>query len=173
MNKPLIYLDMDGVITDFSSEYERLLPLCSEQNKFLQMVTDFNVFENLKKMPNADKLLHLLFKELDVQVCILSSLGTRRTEVAKQSEEQKNFWLDNNGIVCPRKFVTSWDQKCQYGNDYSIMIDDRGDVIDSFVEKGFLGVQYIDSDWTNMEFRIRQAVSRIQQKELNDANLHL
>ena len=162
--KPLVYLDMDGVICDFMYAYELNVHKIQEKNKFFSLVKDYHIFEDLPMMPNAQKLLDLLNKDLDVQVCILSSLGTRNKEISDMSREQKKFWLEQHGITYPTKFVHSWADKKDHAIPNSVMIDDRGDVISTFIDAGGLGVHYVDSQWYDMEYRIRSAVTSIQQR---------
>jgi 5'(3')-deoxyribonucleotidase len=165
MRKPVVYVDMDGVLTDFNGSFERIKDQIPGEKKFHAAVKDFHIFETLNKMPNADKLLHLLFNDLDVSVAILSSMGSWNKEVADESKRQKEFWLDSNGIITPRYFVNAWSVKQKYAAPGRIMIDDRLDVIGTFTMAGGLGVHYEDSDWINMEYRIRKAVTAVQQME--------
>ena len=172
--KPKIYLDMDGVISNFMKAYYDVEPHIDTPKKFHNMVRDYKIFETLEKMPNADKLLNLLFNDLDVEVEILSSLGTWTQEIAELSAVQKSKWLDKHGIVTTRNFVNSWAEKYKYASPTSIMIDDRHDVIAAFTAAGGVGVQYIDEEWLVMEKKIRMAVARVNQKlELTNANLHI
>jgi 5'(3')-deoxyribonucleotidase len=173
MNKPLVYLDMDGVISDFAHEYYKIEPLIDTVKKFHTMVMEHKIFEKLGKMPNADKLLNLLFDELDVTVCILSSLGTHTFEVAEEGRKQKQKWLRDNMIHCEQRFVYSWAYKKLHAIPTSIMIDDRHDVITTFKEAGGLGVQYIAEEWDLMESRIREAVEKAKQREVEVANIHI
>lgn len=174
LNKPVVYLDMDGVISDFAHHYYKYEPLVDTPKKFHTMVSEFSIFEHLYKMPNADKVIDLVFNQLDVNVAILSSLGTHTPEIAEKVKVQKEAWLDRHGIICPRYFVNSWAYKKQYAATSRVMIDDRHDVIQSFTEAGGLGVQYIDEEWTQMEYKIRQAVTRAQQLlKDNNANLYV
>ena len=160
-----IYLDMDGVICDFTTAYYRIEPLIDTPKKFHTLVRDYKIFESLEFMPNGQKLLDLLFKDLDVEVEILSSMGTWTPEIAQMSAEQKSNWLDKHGIITKRNFVNSWAEKYKYASKTAIMIDDRHDVISSFKAAGGLGVQYIDEQWPLMEKQIRMAVARAKQIE--------
>lgn len=162
--KTTIMLDMDGVICDFMSEYSKDTSRDTRE-KFFRAVNERSIFTNLSKLSNADRLLHLLFKELDVSVEILSSLGTdKNMEVAVKAASQKLEWLAKNGVVCKANFVTSWRHKQRYATANTIMIDDREDVIETFIEAGGLGVVYDDSDWSSMEVAIRDAVYAVKHR---------
>lgn len=173
--KPKIYLDMDGVISNFMKSYYNVEYNIDTPKKFHGLVRDHQIFEHLEKMPNADKLLNLLFTDLDVDVEILSSLGTWTEDIAAMGAAQKSVWLDKHGIFTPRNFVNSWALKYKCASPTSIMIDDRPDVIEEFKVAGGLGVQYIADEWTNMEKQIRMAVASVNQKLelMKNANLYV
>lgn len=160
--KPTIMLDMDGVIADFITEYRKDTSRDSKE-KFFRSVKERNIFTNLEKMPNADRLLKLLFHDLNVTVEILSSLGTANEEIAELGANQKLEWLAKNGVVCKANFVTSWSHKKRYASAHTIMIDDREDVIESFIAASGNGVVYNDNDWESMEVAIRDAVYKVKQ----------
>lgn len=160
-----VMLDMDGVISDFASDFNELrksdVPVV--QTLFKDAVTRHRIFEGLKMMPNAKNLLSLLFDDLQCDVEILSSLGTHDPEVAASARLQKERWLRTRSIYIPRNFVNSWAYKRDYATPTTVMIDDREDVIESFIERGGLGVLYDATDWNAMEHKIRQAVVRAKQ----------
>lgn len=162
-----VMLDMDGVISDFASDFnelhESVAPVVVVQTLFKDAVTRHRIFEGLQMMPNAKNLLSLLFDDLQCDVEILSSLGTHDSAVASQCRAQKEKWLRNHGIFIPRNFVNSWAYKRDYATPTTVMIDDREDVIESFIERGGLGVLYDATDWNAMERKIRQAVARAKQ----------
>lgn len=162
-----VMLDMDGVISDFASAFDKFrkrdVPVA--QTAFKEAVTKHRIFEGLQMMPNAKELLALLFDDLQCDVEILSSLGTHDPEVAASAQFQKERWLRNHGIYIPRNFVNSWAYKENFATPATVMIDDRYDVIESFVKRGGLGVQYVAAEWNDMEYKIRQAVARAKQME--------
>lgn len=162
-NKPLIFLDMDGVLANFTKAYNSLSPMMDNRKKFRAAVLNHDIFRELEYMPNATKLVNLLFNDLDVDVEILGSLGSHDKEIAETAMRQKKYWLDRKGIHCKQNFVNSWNLKCDHATPFSIMIDDTPGVISSYTEAGGLGVMYIDNNWGDMEFKIRQAVTRCNQ----------
>lgn len=167
-----VFLDMDGVISDFRKAYDEISHHCDDL-KFKEAVRDHEIFTKLDFMPNAQSLLNLLFNDLQVEVEILSSLGTHDAEIAELARQQKEHWLNMHGILCKRNFVNSWAYKHRYAVHQSVMIDDRHDVIENFVTAGGLGVIYSHEDWGSMEYKIRQAVTRAKQLGVNSADLHI
>lgn len=162
--KTTIMLDMDGVLCDFMAEYHKDTSRDTRE-KFFRAVKERSIFTNLSKLSNADRLLNLLFRDLNVSVEILSSLGTdKNMEVAEKAAAQKLEWLAKNGVVCKANFVTSWRHKQRYATAHTIMIDDREDVIETFVEAGGLGVVYTDANWGAMEVAIRDAVYAVEHR---------
>jgi 5'(3')-deoxyribonucleotidase len=158
-----VFVDMDSVLADFMGTYHQLEHLVSGDKKFHALVKDHSIFEQLHPMPNADKLVNLLNKDLDVKPCILSSMGTWNKEISTMSRIQKCHWLDEKGIKWARQFVHYGLGKAKYAARGRVLIDDRADIIEAFEKAGGIGVEYVDSDWVNMEQKIRSAVVRAQQ----------
>lgn len=151
--KPLIHLDMDSVISDFMFEYTKIA-MPDSKEKFKHAVLEHRIFEKLPYMPNACNLINLLFQEMNADVVILSSLGTWDETVAAAGKTQKEKWLDERGIECPRIFVNSWAVKHVYARPYSIMIDDRADVIENYKASGGHGILYAAEDFENIKHEI-------------------
>jgi hypothetical protein len=161
--KPIIMLDMDGVISDFISVYNEVTPPIDSKEKFYDAVRVNRIFEKLPLLPNAKKLLSLLFDDLKVEVQILSSMGTYNKEVAMQVAAQKTKWLHMHGINASKlNFVNSWSLKENYSSHRSIMIDDRSDVIAQFIKHGGLGVLYDDAKFDTIKHEIIENVELIR-----------
>lgn len=161
--KPIIMLDMDGVISDFISVYKKVVPVRDSKQKFYDAVTTHKIFRQLPKLPNTDRLLNLLFKELNVEVQILSSLGTYNKDVAREVEVQKKDWLAELGVQVKTNFVYSWSLKENFASHRTIMIDDREDVIRNFAKHGGQGVLYVDHKFDSLQHEIREKVTHVQQ----------
>ena len=160
--KPIIMLDMDGVIADFISVYNSVVPQIDSKEKFYDAVRVHRIFANLPMLPNAKNLLSLLFDELQVEVQILSSLGTYNKEVALEVAAQKTKWLHMHNINASKlNFVHSWSLKENYSSYRTLMIDDRSDVIASFTKHGGLGVLYDDSKFDTIKHEIIEKVELI------------
>lgn len=165
----IAYLDMDGVLCDFIGKYKKIRPdVPDTKEKFFYAIKEHRVFATLNKLHDTDKLVRLLFDTLstDVEVQILSSMGTYNKEYSKLVREQKEEWLDKNGIMCKRNFVHSFSEKKKYANRDSFLIDDRTECVDQFRDAGARAVLYIDNKWLDMK---RQIINTVE--ELKDANL--
>lgn len=160
--KPIVMLDMDGVITDFINPYKRIAQEDSRQ-KFYDAIRIHKIFRTLPKLPNANRLLDLLFKDLDVEVQILSSLGTYTKDIAEEVKKQKTAWLHEHSINVKNNFVHSWSIKENFSSSKTIMIDDREDVIRNFVKHGGQGVLYVDSMFDTLQHEIRSKVEMIRE----------
>lgn len=145
-----IYLDMDGVVSNFMKEYSAYSQGdMSDRQKFRDAVLYHHIFEKLEKMTNADLLLHKVstYNPRYVQVEMLTSLGTFRTKQGREAKRQKVAWLEKHGIHHKPNFTHNKLEKGQYyGNPNSILIDDSIDCITSFIHAGGLGILHIDAD---------------------------
>lgn len=143
-----IYLDMDGVLCDFfkefnSQKWKNFEP--EDRPRFRYLVYEANLFETLDKLPNTDKLLDFV-ASLNVEVEILTSVGTKRTVQGQLAKEQKLRWLKNNGINYKANFVTEKIEKSQYANESTLLIDDSIGCIKPFIQKGGYGILYKDEE---------------------------
>lgn len=165
----IAYLDMDGVLCDFIGKYKEIRPdVPDTREKFFYAIKEHRVFANLDKLQDTDRLVKLLFGTLsyDIEVQILSSMGTYNKEHSKLVREQKEEWLDRHGIMCKRNFVHSFSEKKKYATRDSFLIDDRSECVNQFLDAGGMAVLYIDNKWTDMK---RQIISTVE--ELKHANV--
>ena len=157
-NKPIVFVDMDGVIADFFSEYAKMagvkdgdyrkIPrnkITSTLNKMIG--TDF--FNKLPKIATADRLIELVIKYTGGDYSILSSpLRGDKDNSAKW----KKIWLKNNMQIQPRNvIITSRKETYAVSNGISnILIDDRGANIQRWESAGGHGIKYqADEDSLN------------------------
>jgi hypothetical protein len=147
MNKPKvtkIWLDMDGVIADFTKRYEQLYgihPSAAEKdNKFDELFHRFvitNQFATLDMMPNAFQLISFL-KGLKIPTEILSSTGTKQDY--DEISRQKGIWLDTNNVPFKRTFVPGKEHKYKYATPTDILIDDTEVNIDDWKKAGGIAI---------------------------------
>jgi hypothetical protein len=147
-----LYIDMDGVIADFSKRYKekfRVTPEETRSNKqfggFFKKFIDDAEFSTLDLMPDANELLHFLH-ELDVHKEILSS--TARPENHGMIAPQKQMWLLKHNIHYKANFVPGKSLKYKYATPNSIIIDDTKSVIDDWNKAGGIGILHTDAKST-------------------------
>ena len=153
MRKPkisMIYLDMDGVIADFTKRYKelyRMEPREAEKhkkfNKFFDEFIATKQFETLDLMPDAMEGLVFLRKHLTVPTQILSSTANeaRYDEISKQ----KLIWLNTHGITFTPNFVPGKRFKYKFAKPDTLIIDDTPSVIDDWRNAG--GHAILHKDW--------------------------
>ena len=144
-----IYIDMDGVIADFSKRYKekfRVTPEETRNNKefnsyFDKFISD-GEFSTLDLMPDATELLNFV-SELDTPKEILSS--TARPQNHGMIAPQKQLWLNKHNIHYKANFVPGKSLKYKYATSNSIIIDDTQSVIDDWNKAGGIGILHTDA----------------------------
>lgn len=127
-----LYLDMDGVLCNFDKAYRVYDPQKTDRKRFSQAVLDYRIFEDLEFMPDAQELLNHVSKLVDIRVQILTSMGTYDTIQGNAAKYQKNIWLNKHNISYLPNFVRSKQEKANYANEESILIDDSPGCITPF-----------------------------------------
>jgi 5'(3')-deoxyribonucleotidase len=150
MGKPEVYLDMDGVIADFFTEYAKLAGIESgnyrdippaKTDPTLNKMIGTNFFARLPKCRNADALVDLIVKTFgSFNICSSPLRGDH-----ENSEKQKKIWLKNNLKYQPKDVVITpnkakWAK--QSDGTPNILIDDRGSNISSWEAAGGIGIKY-------------------------------
>ena len=165
-----IYLDMDSVIANFDAAYRSMTfeEELIDSKKFHRAVTERLILNNLDKMSRANELIDFVFEEfIDFRIGILSSLGTRNEHVSQQAKLQKIQWLftnfpsikfDSLNFVHP----PAPTEKAKYANTFSLLIDDRKDIVEEFVKQGGQAVMYQDSRFDVLKDEILDKASLIR-----------
>lgn len=169
-SKIIIYVDMDGVLADFYSVYERLKRKHNIHQTgyvwgfFSRMVKEESLFTNLPMLPNANLLLNHLsniemhFKD-KVVIKILTSGGDRSgTAHYEQAKQQKEEWLKKHNINWEAITVKIKDEKAAYANPNSILIDDTTSNIAQFNAAGGHGILYSDEFSDEARWEISNSV---------------
>ena len=149
-SKPIVYVDMDGVLANFFEEYAKLAGVKSGNYKDIppaktdptlnKMVgTDF--FNRLPKFPTADKLLQLVTSMFGSYSILSAPLrGDHQNSTA-----QKHKWIQRELAIKPDNIIIV-GRKDSYATQAdgtpNILIDDRGRNIEAWRNRGGLGVKY-------------------------------
>lgn len=151
-----IYLDMDGVIADFTKGYKELNnmePREAEKHKrfdhFFDEFIAAGKFANLDAMPDTNQLivyLNHLYMNRSVPTEILSSTASQ--DRFEEVSRQKILWLKKQGINFKHNFVPGKRFKCQYATPDSIIIDDTQSVIDDWRKAGGIAIWHKDAATT-------------------------
>lgn len=140
-----IYLDMDGVLADFVKEYRAMWnSFTFDREQFRESVLQRKIFERLDKMPDADVLLGYVSK-LPVEIEILTSMGTHRTDQGNAAKEQKRSWLCQHDITYKANFVRNKPEKAQYASQETLLIDDSIGCIEPFRAAGGHAILHTDA----------------------------
>jgi hypothetical protein len=139
-----LYLDMDGVLCNFDKAYRSLRTHATDGKRFRAAVLEFHIFENLKFMPDTKELLNYV-SNLNVNIEILTSVGTFDVEQGNAARLQKQKWLDTWNIPYNANFVRSKEEKSQYAHDRAILVDDSIGCITPFNDKGGHGILHTTS----------------------------
>jgi hypothetical protein len=151
-----IYLDMDGVLTDFDKRYselfgERPTDVQRRAKHFWSNWETFikgSNFSTLDKHKDADKLLQFV-DELQVPVEILSSSGGK--EFHAEVTSQKIEWLCNNSIPYKANIVPGGSKKAELAHPWHILIDDTEHVVEKYRTAGGTAILHYDIDVTLKE----------------------
>ena len=143
-----VYLDMDGVLADFFSEYAKLagvtsyreIPPAKADPTLNKMIgTDF--FDKLPKFPSADKLV-------DIAVEAAGSYGIISSPLRGDFENSalnKKKWVKRELTPQPTEvYITPNKAKYAIGPDGmpNVLIDDRGTNITAWEAAGGIGIKY-------------------------------
>ena len=153
----IIYVDMDGVLCDFTGKYTSRFGMSpsetrrsGERNAINETWSTFvqeGLFTQLDMLPNADRLIDYVNSLKNVRISILSSSGG--FEYYRQVHDQKIKWLDSHGINWAPVIVPGRRYKAGFANKTSAIIDDTPDVIESFNRNSGLGILYTPDQLDN------------------------
>lgn len=154
-----IFVDMDGVLTDFKKRYTELFAVTSEQmadkrdRKLYDMRWDQFVdqqhFTNLDWHKGGEDLIDFLRNDINPKhynICILTSAGGMHRQ--REVQEQKLEWLSDQYIDWPAVVVPGRRFKAGFADKQSIIIDDTHDVCTSFVKAGGSAIEHTRTDRT-------------------------
>lgn len=141
-----IYLDMDGVLTDFEGRWQMLYGESPKETRARKNMSEnwdnfvlTGQFATLPTFPGWEELLDAV-RATGAHIEILSSSGGQKYH--EQVTEQKKTWLKNHGIDVPVNIVSGRRLKAKYADASKLLIDDTSDVIMSFHEAGGYAIQH-------------------------------
>lgn len=162
--EPIIYLDLDGVLCDFFSEWAKLAGVTANaQNRYdyheipvdlreptLRKMRGTNFFSQLPKFSTADQLIQLVVQNFgDYSVCSSPLRGDHTN-----SAIHKKKWIATHLSPQPKEIIIT-PRKGKYAVQPSgipnILIDDRGKNIIEWTAAGGIGIKYqADQDSLNV-----------------------
>lgn len=152
MDRITLYLDMDGVICNFEKAYRAMWnEFKFDRERFREAVVNRRIFETLEWMPNGEAFIEEVTRiagMYNLNVEMLTSTGSHRTEMKTAAVEQKTLWLCNKGIPWKANFVCAKPEKAAYAIEgKTILIDDMPGCTEPFIEKGGIAFLHKDSDF--------------------------
>jgi len=133
-----IYVDMDGVLSDWETQFKRYsggIPvdtydsLYGKKNRYkLVNKNSPGYYANMPWMKDGKLLYNFVASFPDVE--ILSHAPDNKSKIGKEE------WLADKDIKFKANLVTNREDKAKYATPNSILIDDREDVVNDFINAG-------------------------------------
>jgi 5'(3')-deoxyribonucleotidase len=161
--KPLVYLDMDGVLADFFGEWSRISGVnhykdIDNVEAKLQLVRDHPTFwVDLPMLPHAKALIQTVVKNYgEYRICSKPLEGDTRSEPGKLQWIKKHL-----SDMPPADIILTADKARFAKNDGypNILVDDYGVNINSWKAAGGIGIKYEDQSFDKAA-RVLQSLAR-------------
>ena len=146
--KPIVYLDMDGVLADFFGEWAKLdgkdhYKDIENKEAALQMVREHPSFwVDLPLLPNAKNLIRTVVEHFgEYRVCTKPLEGDPRCKLGKMQ------WIKDNLSDMPPVEIIITEDKSKYATPEgtpAILVDDYGVNINAWRNAGGIGIKYED-----------------------------
>lgn len=131
---------MDGVLTDWEKQFERLFGVPVEtyesehgKEKRYELVhkNSPNFYATMPWM-NDGKILYNFIKEFPTEI-----LSHATDAECKQGKEK---WLSDHNVTLKQNLVPEREDKAKFATPDSILIDDREDNVNEFIQAGGIGI---------------------------------
>lgn len=152
-----IFVDMDEVVAsfiDFYTQYADEKGVCvrhkdADRNPdlFQNAVLQDEIFTQLEPTIWATELVsHLLElqEHYHLNIEFLSSVNSKKPEVAAAAIAQKLAWIQKHNLIWPANFVQHHTLKADYAHNLAILIDDNPACVDPFNAKGGHGILFTE-----------------------------
>jgi 5'(3')-deoxyribonucleotidase len=174
--KPEVYVDLDGVLVDFFSEWakihgvdhwKKIAPKMKSQGKTIEDALDLvrqtkDFWINLKPESGINELLGGIKKYAGSYTVLSSPLSNDPT-----SEPQKREWVKNNLAAFPPKKVIIFKNKAKYATQAdgtpNILIDDFSEQINPWKAAGGIGIKHSNSGVKKSVAQLQQAFGDVEQ----------
>jgi hypothetical protein len=133
------------VLCNFDKAYRAIDPEKADRKKFREAVFTYKIFEDLEFMPDAQELLNYVSKLEDINIEILTSMGTYDAQQGNEAKYQKMYWLNKRNIPYKANFVRAKQEKADFAHDRAILVDDSSGCINPFNVKGGHGILHTKS----------------------------
>lgn len=164
--RPIVYVDMDGVLADFFGEVARehdveyWREIHRKDLGIDQIAQEPGFFEMLPKLPNAGRLMRGVLKLNNDKYSILSSPLLSNVE---DSSREKADWLDKHLPNHPPQAIIFDHEKYKFARQAdgtpNILIDDWDTNIRLWEANGGIGILYKDENYKDALEKLAKAIS--------------
>lgn len=146
-----IYLDMDGVLADFEKGVKdvcRFLPTSKNEKIMWELLSmEDHFYYSLSFMPGAKEAFRILYKKYGNSLEILSAIPKPNKNI-KNTEVDKRNWIRDKLSPEVKVNIVYREDKINFCSPDSILIDDREDTVNSWIQNGGIGIVHIDWEQT-------------------------
>lgn len=147
-----VYISMNDIFTDFDSYYATCAPNDPDQrHRWHEVITHVRIYDRLTLIEGSYELVRY-FKDLPINVQILTSTETAIPKLVMETQQQRMRWLMKHGIPFKPLFVYDQFQKSKYANSESVLITANSNASAAFQSKGGHVIFYKDVETTKQEF---------------------
>lgn len=174
-NKPIVYVDMDGVLADLFNhvgtlhDVEHYTRMTKDQwEEFFKNSNAYELFSNLPAFPTANRLLQIVKQYAGGYTILSSPLNFDKAGSIKGKRE----WLSKHITVHPDGIIFE-HEKYKYAKQANgtpnILIDDFNTNITAWRAHGGIGIKYqADEDSLDVVIRGLQQAKQKSQKDIDD-----